>query len=399
VTLTVDALRSTPNALARYYSRFDVASRLLLTGHSHQAWPDVAEDGILRCFADAAEAVDDKWERAEAMADRVRAGYRALLEDPDGQIALGPNTHDLVIKLLSVIDLEARPRVVTTDSEFHSLRRQLARFAEDGLDVVRVPADPVATLAERVAAELDGRTALVAVSAVLFTTSEIVPHLDALATACERAGIELLVDAYHALGAIPFPIHERGLTNAWVTGGGYKYLQLGEGNAFLRLPPGAHDIRPAITGWFAEFETLFDPHDLSYVGYGRPETRFASGTYDPTSNYRAAAVFDFFDEHGLQPAFLREVSLHQVGVIRSEFDALDLPDTVVTRDRSTQPDDVAGFLTLQSPVARELQRALGARGVLTDSRGEILRLGPAPYLTDAQLMGAVSVLGEVASAH
>jgi kynureninase len=37
--------------------------------------------------------------------------------------------------------------------------------------------------------------------------------------------------------------------------------------------------------------------------------------------------------------------------------------------------------------------------VLTDSRGEILRLGPAPYLTDAQLMGAVSVLGEVASAH
>ena len=128
---------------------------MLLTGHSHQAWPDVAEAGLLRAFADAADACDDKWDRAEAMAERVRMGYRRLLDDPDGEIALGPNTHDLIVKLLSTLDLEKRPRVVTTDSEFHSLRRQLARLAEDGLDVVRVAAEPVETLALRLAAEID----------------------------------------------------------------------------------------------------------------------------------------------------------------------------------------------------------------------------------------------------
>ena len=30
-----------PTALARHYTRFRVAERVLLTGHSHQAWPDV----------------------------------------------------------------------------------------------------------------------------------------------------------------------------------------------------------------------------------------------------------------------------------------------------------------------------------------------------------------------
>src|SRR5690606_2154258 len=78
----LDELRASPNALAPHYSRFGVTERLLLSGHSHQAWPDVAFDGLAECFADAAEAVDGKWARAEAKAEEVREGYRRLLVDP-----------------------------------------------------------------------------------------------------------------------------------------------------------------------------------------------------------------------------------------------------------------------------------------------------------------------------
>ena len=35
-------------------------------------------------------------------------------------------------------------------------------------------------------------------------------------------------------------------------------------------------------------------------------------------------------------------------------------------------------------------------GVLTDFRGELLRFGPAPYLSDRQLDDAMGLLGEVA---
>ena len=44
------------------------------------------------------------------------------------------------------------------------------------------------------------------------------------------------------------------------------------------------------------------------MAYGQGGDRFAGATYDPTSHYRAAAVFDFFRARGLTPPLLREVS-------------------------------------------------------------------------------------------
>ncbi|GLW93551.1 kynureninase [Actinokineospora globicatena] len=381
--------------LAAHYTRFRVADRLLLTGHSHQAWPDVALEGQIEAFDDAALEVDEKWGRAFAKADRLRAACGELLGDPGGDIALGQNTHELVVRFLSAIDITGRPRLITTDGEFHTLRRQLGRLAEEFVRIVRVPAEPADTLAERLASEVDDRTAAVLVSGVLFETSRIVPGLGAVASACERHGAELLVDAYHALGVVPFDID--GLADAWIVGGGYKYLQLGEGNCFLRLPAHAQQTRPVITGWFAEFDALADERDPTLVAYGPGATRFAGSTYDPTSHYRAARVLDFFAEQDLTPARLREISLHQRGVLASAFDDLGLADEVITRDRETPSGRFAGFLSLVSPRASEFQRALAERGVLTDSRGEHLRFGPAPYLRDDQLRSAIGALGEIAT--
>ena len=392
----LEDLTGSPNALAPHYSRFRVTERLLLSGHSHQAWPDVALDGLVESFTSAAEGVDGKWAGADAAAELVRAGYRRLLADPDGEVALGPATHDLIVKLLSCLDLEARPRMVVTEGEFHSLRRQADRLAQVGVEVVRVPVEPLETLTARVAAAVDDRTALVGLSAVLFTDSRIVPDLQAVVPACERHGADLLVDAYHALGPLPFPIHELGLGGAWVTGGGYKYLQLGEGNAFLRIPPQRHDARPVVTGWFAEFDDLTAHHEPHAVTFGPPHTRFAGGTYDPASNHRAGRVLAFFEEHGLEPALLRTTYQHQLGVLAEAFDALDLPPDVITRDHSVPVEGLAGFLSLRAPAAGDLQRALVARDVFTDSRADRLRVGPAPYLSDHQLREAVTVLGTVA---
>jgi kynureninase len=89
------------------------------------------------------------------------------------------------------------------------------------------------------------------------------------------------------------------------------------------------------------------------------------------------------------------VSQHQIGLLASTFDALDLDPAVLSRDRGCPLDQVGGFLALRSPVAAALVRGLHARGVSTDSRGEILRLGPAPYLSDRQLRDAMGLLGEV----
>ena len=385
---TVDDLTGPgPNPLAEHYSRFRVRERILLTGHSHQAWPDVAREGQLEAWDDAAEWVDGKWERAYEKADAVRRGFARLLGNgalPE-QIALGPNTHELVLRFLSALDFARRPRLVTTDGEFHSIRRQLDRLRETRVvEVEKVAALPVATLAERLVAAVDDRTAAVLVSSVLFTNAHIVPHLGELAAKCRARGVELLVDAYHQMNVVPCDLAAAGTTDAFYVGGGYKYCQLGEGNCFLRVPPGRKELRPVLTGWFAEFDHISDTA-TGLVQYGEGPHRWAGSTYDPTSHYRAARVFRFFEEQGLTPKVLREVSQRQVARLAEGFDALGLPASVADRDRAVPLERVGGFLALRVPRAGEVATRLRKRDVFADSRGDTLRLGPAPYVSSQQL--------------
>lgn len=392
---TVAELARDPSPLAAEYSRFRVAERILLSGHSHQAWPDRGLAGQTRAWEDAARWVDDKWDHAFERADRVREGYRRLLGDPDGRYSLAASTHDLLVKLLSALPLAERPRLVTTDEEFYSLRRQLLRLEEEGIEVVRVPSRPAASVGERLAAAVDDRTAAVLTSTVFFLSARIAGDLAPAAEACRRHGAILVLDVYHQLNVVPFSLAERGLLDAYVVAAGYKYCQLGEGNAMLRYPRDC-DLRPVATGWFAEFGELTAATERHRVRYSAGDDRFAGATYDPTSHYRAAEVFDFFREQGLTPELLRELSQHQVGLLRGLVDALDLPPEVLDYERDLPLEETGGFVALRTPHAGTFHRRLKERGVFTDFRGDLLRLGPAPYVTDRQIEEAVEHLGEVA---
>jgi hypothetical protein len=105
-------------------------------------------------------------------------------------------------------------------------------------------------------------------------------------------------------------------------------------------------------------------------------------------------VFEFFQTEHLEPTMLREVGQHQLGVLATAFDALDLDPGTVSRDRAVPLSEFGGFLPLRSPNALSLTQGLHRRGILTDARGDILRFGPAPYLTDTQLRDAMAGLGE-----
>ena len=328
------------------------------------------------------------WTRSGSAPSRgrsaVRQGFARLLGDAGGGIALAPNTHELVVRLLSALPLRARPRLVTTDGEFHTIRRQLDRLAEEGLEVVRVPEAPAG---ERWASGWPRRWTTGPRRRWSPRCSSTAAGSPAGSSGSRRAagatGAALLVDAYHALNVVPFSLAELGLSDAFVVGGGYKYCQLGEGNCFLRLPPDCA-LRPVITGWFSEFTALADREQPGRVAYGAGGDRFAGATYDPASHYRAAAVFGFFREQGLTPELLREVSQHQIGLLAAAFDALDLDPAVVQRDR-----DCPARGDRRLPRAPRAGRdgagpAAGRARLCRDARGDVLRLGPAPYLATQQ---------------
>ena len=391
--MRAEQLYQTPNAIASFYSKFKVAERLLLTGHSHQAWPDCAYDGQVLAWEDAARHVDEKWEYAFTQAQAVKAGFAELIEDHERNIALGANTHELVTKFLSALPLGERPKLITTDGEFHTIRRQLDRIGEERIQIIKVPSYPTTDIVERITSIIDDGTAGVLISKVFYNTGMIVNELGALASRCRKVGAELLVDVYHAVNVVPFSVKTEGLESAFIVGGGYKYCQLGEGNGFLRVPPGCN-LRPVITGWFAEFEDLARPRNNEAVQYPRDAARFAGSTYDPTSHYRAAKVFNFFRRYQLVPELLRTVNQHQIKHLMFCFDALDVDSDLVDYDRSISLDHRGGFLVLHTAHAHTLQQLLGQRGVLTDHRGKCLRFGPAPYLSDTQLTTAMQHFGE-----
>ncbi|MFK7988404.1 MAG: aminotransferase class V-fold PLP-dependent enzyme [Sandaracinaceae bacterium] len=378
-----------PETLRPHYARFLSADRVLLTGHSHQAWPDVARDAVLEAWDDAAAHVDDKWGHASRAADDVRASVARWIRADADEIALASNTHELLTRFLSAVDLRARPHIVTTRGEFHSMHRQLSRLVEEGLEVSFVDPAPLSSLSERLAAAVTEKTAALMVSTVLFETSSVVPALDTAVKAARAVGAEVLLDAYHAFGVMPLSCGDYG-EDVFVTGGGYKYAQWGEGVCFLRVPASS-TLRPVYTGWFSDFASLADPRTGGVVRYGpRPADRFAGSTYDPTSHYRARAVSRFFDAHGMDLPALRALSLRQTGRLISRFDALGL-EVKSPRD----PARRGGFVAIALEDAHAVSTRLRERGVFTDARGAMLRFGPAPYVTDAELDRAVETLEDL----
>jgi selenocysteine lyase/cysteine desulfurase len=361
--------------------------RILLTGHSHQAWPDVAREGLAEAFDVAARDVDDKWDAVFAAQSELRVHTAARLGCAEDELAFAPNTHELGLRFLSALALRARPRVVTTTGEFHSAFRQLRRLAEEGLEVVFVPAEPVATLAERLAAEVDDRTSAVIVSTVLFGTASVVPGLPALVATARARGAEVMLDAYHGFDAMPVSVPE----GAFLVAGGYKYAQWGEGVCFLRVPAGC-TLRPIYTGWFAGFAHLADRRTEGPVGYEVDgATRFAGSTFDPASTFRARAVARFFDAQGMTPERLRATSLRQTARILAAAAALPGVEVATPREDAAR----GGFVSLRTPRAGALVAELRARGVFTDARGDLLRLGPAPYVLDEEIDAAMDILGSL----
>lgn len=363
--------------LRQHYRAFLSGDRVLLTGHSHQAWPDVARDALTRAFDDAAAFADDKWGRA-VFPLMERVGQRVLARlgfDPHDAITFAANTHELVYRLLSALPRDAR--VLTTTGEFHSLHRQLSRCAEDGLRVRWIEGAPRGTLADRVLEVLArGEVELVALSAVFFEDAFILPRLREIAELAERVGALLLVDAYHAFNVVPLELP----ASAYVVAGGYKYAQLGEGVCFLRSPADSA-LRPLYTGWFADFAALESRRELDRpVGYGPSGARFAGSTFDPCSLYRADAVLALQDELGLDVQTLRTISSAQTTRICEGLAQGGL-EVVSPRD----PERRAGFVSARVPQAPRVVERLREERVFVDARGELLRLGPAPYLLDEEI--------------
>ena len=361
------------------FSRFlsSDPDRLHFAAHSHHPWPDVSFDAHIQAWRDAASMMDDKWDH---ILGKVLPDTRELiagvlgLADP-ATLTFAPNTQDLVARIFSCLDPPVR--ILTTDSEFRSFSRQSRRWEEAGLALVeRTPAEPFDTFAERFTREAAaGVHDLIFLSQVFYDSGFVVPHLDRIVSTVPENRTFVVIDGYHGFMALPTnlgSIQDR----AFYLAGGYKYAMSGEGVCFRHAPPG-YGPRPVDTGWYAGFETLdAGPSDLTT--YATDGSRFSGATFDPSGVYRMRAVLSWLEDEGWGVAGIR----HHV---------TELQDRFLSQGRllgelvPPEGEERGNFLTFRTDHAAETYEKLHAKGVITDYRGDRLRVGFGVYHDEADV--------------
>jgi selenocysteine lyase/cysteine desulfurase len=365
----------------RLFSRSLAAAqgRLHFAAHSHHLWPDATRAAQEEAWDDAVRLADRKWEKifGEVYPTAQRNVARELNLPSPHTIVFAPNTHALVLRLVSGIS--RRPiRILSTDSEFHSFRRQSARWAEAGEATLRiVPTEPFSDFEERfLSAAREDAFDLIFASHVFFNSGRVFLRAFELASHAHPDGPWIAIDGYHGFMAIPTDLSAVA-DRIFYIAGGYKYAMAGEGAAFMHVPP-AFASRPVDTGWFAEFSRLSGPS--GGVGYGADASRFMGATFDPSGLYRLNAVLKMLAHENLDTAMISRrvdsLSAALAGAAASgRCGRLAAGELLAPPGKGLR----ARFLAFRHSDAADWSAALEEAGVMTDYRNNVIRIGLGLY--------------------
>ena len=370
--------------------------RLHFAAHSHHLWPDASFEGQVECWEDAARLADNKWDRVMGEVwPEAQAHVAAELGSGDPTaIVFAANTHDFLIRLAAACPRRdgAPLRVLMSDGEFHSARRQMARWVESGdIELTKVAAEPFDDFTVRfLEAASAGNFDLVLVSHVLFNSGRTFDALRELAALGRPAGPWVVIDAYHSFMAIPAPIDVEVARSAFVLGGGYKYAMAGEGMGFMHCPPG-FGPRPPLTGWFAEFDDLTLPPGM--VGYSTDAMRFMGATFDPSALYRFNAIQRMLKENGISTDRVAARVASLQSRLLGSIAGTALGGAELLNPLDGRPH--ARFLAFRSPDAQRWCADLMARDCVTDVRGDVLRIGFGLYHDEEDIDAFAALAAEL----
>lgn len=366
------------------HHREQIGSKIHFAAHSHHPWPDVSKDGQMQYWMDSSRLIDDKWEYifTEIIPKFQKKVAQMLNIHNELQIAIAPNTHELVCRLLSTFELGRPIKILSTQNEFHSFRRQTQRMEEGGLaTVTRLQADELAvdraSFIAKVKSELsEGAYDLFFMSQVFFDSGIMLTADEILdITHSAPASTVICIDGYHSFAAVPLDLSQLEGRIFFISGG-YKYAQAGAGVCFMVVPKGTW--RPVNTGWMADMGHLATSSSSEGVYYSSDGSAFLGSTQDPSGFYRFNAVWDSYAALSIDVA-----SIHAHVVALQELFLAGLAPTLFAQYQLLNAAQPRGhFLTfdlLTPDNCAAVHDQLKGRGVLTDYRGQRLRIGFGMY--------------------
>jgi kynureninase len=372
--------------LLRFRAEFPILGRsTYLVSNSLGAMPRAVPERLAAYAAEWAEWGVRAWARGWwQMPLAVGDAIAPLIGAAKDEVAMAPTVTLAQAAILSAMDFRgSRDTVVMTELDFPSVRYAIEQLAPRlGARVVVVPSeDGIGIDQERLHAAIDDRTALVAVSHVLFRSAYVI-DAERLCAHAHAAGAVVSLDAYHSVGVIPVDVKRSGVD--FLSGGVLKWLCGGPGGCFIYASPAASErFAPALTGWQAHrrpfgFEGTMDWADGAQ--------RWLGGTPVVPALYAAMEGPRIVREAGM--AAIREKSVRQTSRLVALADERGY--------RVHAPRDPArrgGTVALDVPHAGEVAQALLHRDVVIDYRpGAGIRVAPHFYTNDQELE---AVIGEI----
>ncbi|MFN2488787.1 MAG: aminotransferase class V-fold PLP-dependent enzyme [Actinomycetota bacterium] len=299
-----------------------------------------------------------------------REGFARLIGADADEIAIIPSVSTGLSSIASCLGFAARPKVVLSEMDFptnhYVWRAQQSLGAK--LDVVASP-DGIRVEPDDVIERIDDQTAVVNVNRVLFESSWIV-DVAPIVEAAHSHGALVVVDDFHGTGVLPLDVHALGID--LLVGGSLKWLCGGQGIAFLYCRRNlVARLEPRVVGWFGTQDPFgFDRTTLRLRDDAR---RFETGTYPLPQAWTASGGMSLLLEVGVQRIRARSRELTAEIVRRADDLGLEVLSPRAQERRG-------GLVRVRVPGgpgrAEQVLHALLARDVVTDRRGDALRISP-----------------------
>jgi len=366
---------------------FPVRRNLVYLNHAAVApLPRRVADAMVAHVENVRERGMSEWRHSYAAVEAAREKAARFIGAAPSEIAFLPNTSWCVNLVALAFPWREGDNVVIDDMEFPSNAYPWRSLESRGVECRVVANSEGRVTVDDVAARVDKRTRVVAVSWVAFHNGWVFP-LEELGALCREARILLFVDAIQGLGVLPMDVSRMGVHVA--AADGHKWLYGPEGGAIFYVSEEARDRVPAIMGgwWSLRYEGGY----LS--GRAKPyegARRYEPGTLPIDHVLGLAAGIDLLDEIGRDPVRSRVLAL-----VRALRDGLAARGwTIATPDPPR-----SGILSAVPPDGPSnvfgWAKALDERGVVVAPREGAIRFSPHAGNDPAEIERALAAIDEI----
>lgn len=378
------------------FSRVLKREGIYLANHSLGRPLDQTADDVREALDLWYTRMDEAWAAWLGEIEAFRSRIAALIGWPRADAVIPKTAAGQGLRAVLHALPSANPAVVTTTGEFDSIDFILRSVEARGrcrLTLVG-PDDRGLFHADDIIAAIDAGTDLVVVSLVFYATGQLLEGIGEIIARAHARGACVLLDAYHAAGAMRLPPDS--LEADFMIGGSYKYTRGGPGACWLAVHPRhLEQTHPELvtldTGWFARRDPFaFERGSIERAAGGNA---WLESTPMVLAAYQARAGLELTLALGVDR--LRAYSLTQQQALIDQLRGCGL--TV----RSIEPR--GAFLLLPTGNVRRDVARLAELGVHVDGRpcpsgrGGYLRLCPDILTTGDEMAEAARRIAQALS--